>query len=241
MPENADLFATADGASTLSRIERRKRAKMCAIKRAARELFAEKGFKSTTTREIAERADVGTGTVFLYTTSKEELLVEIFIEELGDTLDGAFARIDERQPLLEQLLQIFCALVRYHDGDRELARVFVKELLFVEHRLALRTAAFLESLYVRMAAMIARAQELGEFPADVPAFALARNLFALYVFTLKRWLGGSHRRQDCEAWLRDSLGLHLRCARSETVVRSSAAAGTSHRRRNGKERKTRPE
>ncbi|MGH7917969.1 MAG: TetR/AcrR family transcriptional regulator, partial [Candidatus Binataceae bacterium] len=84
-----------DDSAALSRVERRKREKLSAIKRAARALFAKKGFKSATTREIAEGADIGTGTLFLYTRSKEELLVEFFIEELGETLDGSFATMGE--------------------------------------------------------------------------------------------------------------------------------------------------
>ena len=210
--DDSALRADSAGAETLSRTERKKREKVAAIKRAARDLFATKGFKLTRTREIAERADIGAGTLFLYTSSKEELLVEIFLEELGRTLDEAFATLPEGQPLLEQLLHIFNPVVRYHEPDPELARVFVKELTFVEERLKERTAAFLRDWYSRMAAVIERAQARDEFPRDVPACALARNCFALYISTLRTWLGAEHSREECESWLRASIGLHLRCA-----------------------------
>jgi len=196
----------------LSRTERKKREKLGAIKRAARELFARRGFKATRTRDIAERADIGAGTLFLYTSSKEELLVEIFLEELGSTLDAAFASMPGYAPLLDQLLHVFNAAIRYHEPDPELARVFVKELTFVERRLKERTDAFLRGWYARMAAVIEQAQARHEFAKDVPALALARNCFALYIFTLKTWLGGAHSRAESEKWLRESIGLHLRCA-----------------------------
>jgi AcrR family transcriptional regulator len=200
------------GVTPLNRVERKKREKLRAIKRAARELFARKGFASTKTREIAERADIGAGTLFLYTSSKEELLVEIFLEELGRTLDAAFASMPQSRPLLGQLLHIFNSVIRYHEPDPELARVFVKEMTFVDERLKERTAVFLRDWYARLAAVIERAQARGELPEDVPAFALARNCFALYIFTLETWLTGDHPRSDCESRLRESLGLHLRCA-----------------------------
>ncbi len=200
------------GAAALNRTERKKREKLSAIKRAARELFARRGFKATRTRDIAERADVGAGTLFLYTASKQELLVEIFLEEIGGTLDAAFASMPAGVPLLDQLLHIFNRAIRYHEPDPELARVFVKELAFVEKRLSERTEAFLRDWYARMAAIIEDAQARGKFPRDVPALALARNCFALYIFTLKTWLGGTHSRAECESRLRESLGLHLRCA-----------------------------
>ncbi|MGH8013794.1 MAG: TetR/AcrR family transcriptional regulator [Candidatus Binataceae bacterium] len=242
MLDSTDIIGVAEGGDDTaapSRIERKKREKLSAIKRAARELFAKKGFKSATTREIAEHADIGTGTLFLYTTSKEELLVEIFIEELGETLNEAFATTCADDHLLEQILHIFFALVRYHDPDRELGRVFVKELLFVERKLNQRVAAFFDGIYQRMTAIIARAQERGELSREVPARPLARNLFALYLFTLKKWLAGDYPRQDCERWLRESLGLHLCCVapikdpRVSPVRRARRAAkgGTANRRR----------
>ena len=203
----------ASGSATrLNRTERKKREKLRAIKRAARELFARKGFESTRTREIAERADIGAGTLFLYTSSKEELLVEIFLEELVPTLDAAFATMRDDAPLLDQLLHIFNSIIRYHERDPGLARVFVKEMTFVEERLKERMRAFLRNWYARMAVTIDSAQARGEFPADVPAFALARNCFAIYIFTLRSWLNSGHPRAECERWLRESLALHLRCA-----------------------------
>lgn len=212
IPDQSRQSEVSDGATPLNRTERKKREKLRAIKRAARELFAHKGFESTRTREIAERADIGAGTLFLYTSSKEELLVEIFLEELGPTLDAAFASMPSKAPLLDQLLHIFNSIVRYHERDLGLARVFVKEMTFVEERLKGRMGTFLRSWYTRMAMVIELAQARGEFPLAVPAFALARNCFAIYIFTLRGWLNSEYPRARCEGWLRESIGLHLGCA-----------------------------
>src|SRR5271156_5101756 len=92
------------------RIERSKRDKLDRIKRAARTLFARKGFEATTTREIAEAADVGAGTVFLHAGSKQDLLVMIFREEAGRAIDAAFETMTERR-LIDQLLRVFGALI----------------------------------------------------------------------------------------------------------------------------------
>ena len=54
--------------------ERNKLDKLRRIKKAARELFIARGFDDTTTREIAARAGVGMGTVFLYADNKRDLL-----------------------------------------------------------------------------------------------------------------------------------------------------------------------
>ena len=62
--------------------ERNRRDKLQRITAAARALFVEKGFDETTTREIARRADVALGTLFLYATDKRDLLFLICTDEL---------------------------------------------------------------------------------------------------------------------------------------------------------------
>src|SRR5579884_4279721 len=62
--------------------ERNKLDKLRRIKDAARELFVAKGFDDTTTREIALRAGVGIGTIFVYAENKRDLLFLIANEEL---------------------------------------------------------------------------------------------------------------------------------------------------------------
>ena len=136
----------------LSRVERKKRDKLERIKRAARALFARKGFEATTTREIATAADVGIGTVFLHATSKQDLLVMIFREEAGRAVEAALHNLTE-EPLVNALLRIFDALIAQHERNIDLARVFVKELPFVDD-VPHGRAAFMSDLFGRMAAMI---------------------------------------------------------------------------------------
>src|SRR5262245_44638568 len=61
---------------------RKKRDKLERLRAAAWELFATKGFDATTTREIAERAGVATGTLFLYAKDKPDLL--FLVHGLGE-------------------------------------------------------------------------------------------------------------------------------------------------------------
>jgi AcrR family transcriptional regulator len=77
----------AGNLQAVGRAERNKRQRIIA---AARELFRTKGFEQTTTGEIAELADVGKGTLFFHDRSKDELLVMVFQEEIGKTIERAF-------------------------------------------------------------------------------------------------------------------------------------------------------
>src|SRR5690349_14115596 len=88
-------------------MQRNKHEKLERIREAARELFASKGFAETTTREIAERAGVGTGTLFLYARTKEELLMLVLAEKVEAVQEERFRTLPTQAPLLEQLLHVF--------------------------------------------------------------------------------------------------------------------------------------
>jgi TetR/AcrR family transcriptional regulator, cholesterol catabolism regulator len=192
----------------LSRVERKKRDTLERIKRAARALFARKGFEATTTREIAAAADVGIGTVFLHAISKQDLLVMIFREEAGRAVDEALDNLAE-EPLIVGLLRIFDALHAHHERNIGLARVFVKELPFVDDARHGR-AAFMSDLFRRIAAMIEQAQERGELRRGIPSLRLAKNLFALYFGILLEWLGTAGiTPEERDRALRSALELHL--------------------------------
>ncbi len=64
---------------------------------AAIDVFAEQGFHATTIDQIAERAGVGKGTVYLYFQSKQDLFLGIIQEGLGWLIQFA-ARLAEAEP-----------------------------------------------------------------------------------------------------------------------------------------------
>ena len=46
-----------------------------------RKIFSSKGFKNTNVSDITKMAELGTGTFYNYYSSKEQLFIEIFLEE----------------------------------------------------------------------------------------------------------------------------------------------------------------
>lgn len=78
---NEDQTQPAEG-----RVARRQRRNREALIAAARDIMAEKGVEAATMLEIAERADVGAGTVYNYFRSKDDLAIavlETLMHELG--------------------------------------------------------------------------------------------------------------------------------------------------------------
>jgi AcrR family transcriptional regulator len=76
------LFCPINAALTVKR-ERRKEARPGELLDAALDLFVEKGFAATRAEEIAARAGVSKGTLFLYFQSKEELFKAVIRENLS--------------------------------------------------------------------------------------------------------------------------------------------------------------
>ena len=66
----------------------RQAAKRTRITEAAVEVFAERGFHSSRVSEIARRAGVADGTIYLYFKNKEDILLSIFEEKMDVLLLG---------------------------------------------------------------------------------------------------------------------------------------------------------
>jgi AcrR family transcriptional regulator len=113
---------------TEGRRERQKRRTLEKIIRAAGTLFERKGFEGTTTQEITERADIGTGTLFNYAKTKEELLLVVFRDEMRPIVEHAFATLPKKGSLLDKLIYYFDCFIAYHKRDIELAQVLIREL-----------------------------------------------------------------------------------------------------------------
>jgi AcrR family transcriptional regulator len=115
----------------LGKRERGKREKRSRILQAALEVFAEKGFAAATTQEIAARAGVAAGTLFLYANSKEELLLDAFAGDMAEVLETAEATLPAEAPVLDQLTHMARLVIDYHRGvGPELSLVLLRELMY---------------------------------------------------------------------------------------------------------------
>jgi TetR/AcrR family transcriptional regulator len=81
MPENCPICKIAS--SVRAKRERRKEARPGELLAAALDLFLEKGFAATRVEEVAQRAGVSKGTLFLYFSSKEELFKAVVRENIS--------------------------------------------------------------------------------------------------------------------------------------------------------------
>jgi len=78
-----------------------------ALKQAAYEIFSKKGYKSTSISEIAKRAGMAVGSFFNYYDSKEDIFLDVHIEENKRIRQAMIDKIDWDKDAVEVIGQIF--------------------------------------------------------------------------------------------------------------------------------------
>jgi AcrR family transcriptional regulator len=87
------------------RWERRKDARPAELLTAALELFTERGYAATRLDDVARRAGVSKGTVYLYYSSKEELFKAVIREGLVPVLERGEKMVAEHRGNTEDLIR----------------------------------------------------------------------------------------------------------------------------------------
>lgn len=181
------------------------------VRLAAFELFSSVGFDSTTTKAVAERAEVAAGTVFVHARDKDDLLCMVMDGLLREAVERGFERVDAKASLLDQLIVVFGSIFEMYAANQKLARPFVRTFPTSDGPNGSRVGQFTFEFLGRIAALVTNAQARGEVDASIPALLLAQNVFALYYFALTSWLGGYTTLESAvDPHLRMSLELQLR-------------------------------
>ena len=193
-----------------SRRARRKNETLQRIERAGWELFRTRGYEATSTREIADAADIAAGTLFNYFPEKRSLLIHLMQRYVDAAAEGAFASL-RASTLESDLLHVFEALTDAYAAERRLSRVFVKELLFTDGDGRAGSAAWTFELVKRVATIVRASQRRGELDSSVDPMEVAQQVFSAHYFGLVTWLGGTiPSRNAHEEHFRASLRLLLR-------------------------------
>jgi AcrR family transcriptional regulator len=99
--------------------------KRIAILDAALDLFSENGFHGTPMTLLAEKANVGIGTIYRYFKNKEEIIGQLYKELKGESVSAMKKNISKETPIREQFINIFENLLKYY-------LAFPKKFLFLE-------------------------------------------------------------------------------------------------------------
>lgn len=139
------------------RRERNKQEKLERITRAASDLFAQHGVDDVTTQQIAEAADIGAGTLFLYAKTKGELLLLAQNDNYARSLERGRVDAAEAATTLDAVLAVVTPIVECNRAQVENGRTYLREMVFGDpaephHAEALSIVARTEALITEVIA-----------------------------------------------------------------------------------------
>jgi len=169
--------------------ELNKQEKLRRIKEAALALFVSKGFDDTTTREIAIKAGVGMGTVFLYAETKRDLLFLIVNDGLEDCISKASSAIVPRNSLLQNLLTVLRLHYEYFAELPVLSRTALREMYFYQSGTqAERFTKTRDRLKSLLTELISEAMDQRLIQSRETPQLVAQTIFSIYQVHLRVWL-----------------------------------------------------
>lgn len=175
---------------TQGRRQRNKAAKNERIFTAARQLFAEKGYDEVTTAELAERAQVGVGTLFRYVGSKPELLVTIMNEDLDAGATSALEMADTGCDAQEAILELLRPWARECLDHPDNVKAYQREIIFGAGPQSARALDQLTGIEGVVTDILRRTRPEGSSTSDEDLPALAMSLVAtLHLHIVRAVLG----------------------------------------------------
>ena len=96
------------------------------IRKTAKSLFTKQGFESTTSRQIAQQAGVGLGTLFVHFAGKQAILADILYEDVETAVFIAFNTLPTDEPTNVQLRHLASLLYANYLKQVELSRTLLQ-------------------------------------------------------------------------------------------------------------------
>ena len=164
------------------RRERNKQAKLDRITAAASELFSAHGVDDVTTQQIADKADIGTGTLFLYAKTKGELLLLVQNSLYAAALERGRAAADATPDTADAIMAIVHPIVECNRTQIDNGRTYLREMVFGDptephHAEALAIVERTEQAY---AELLSRDPDVSQHEAAT----LARVISAIMFLTM---------------------------------------------------------
>ena len=97
------------------------------ILQSAEKVFAEKGFFQTTMNEIADVAEFGTGTLYKYFKSKEQLYFTLIDEQVEELHRLVKAELSQKTSAMERIKKVLGLQFEFIEKNRNFFRIYISE------------------------------------------------------------------------------------------------------------------
>mgnify|MGYP000557278214 CR=1 FL=1 len=184
------------------------------ILEAAAKIFAEKGFHQSTISQIAKKAGVADGTIYLYFKNKDDVLVQFFQYKTKQVFNGFREEVKKGDSAIEKLRNLIHRHLSEFQRDRDMAVVY-QSFAYHKNDLVESNIREMSKMYLDIVSeIVEQGQQEGTIRKD------------LYVGLVKRFILGSVD-SAINTWLRSTKGYDLKSMADPLIDLFTRGIGTS--------------
>ncbi|RPF55426.1 TetR/AcrR family transcriptional regulator [Aquisalibacillus elongatus] len=155
---------------------------------AAVEVIAENGYHSSQVSKIAKRAGVADGTIYLYFKNKEDILVSVFQEKMGQFIERIENQINDHETADKKLYSLIEMHFRQLAEDPHLAIVTQLELRQSKKELRLKINEVLKRYLALVDDILKEGMEEGVFHSHLNIKLVRQIIFGMLDEIVTNWV-----------------------------------------------------
>ncbi len=163
------------------------------ILRAAISVLAERGFHRTKIRDIAQKAQIADGTIYLYFKNKDHLLIDLFEEVMSRALNLFEKALEGKTQADEQLRAFLLTHLRVVQLEPEVAQIISVVLRQSETFIGEYKNPFFSEYLKLIANILKNGMESGLFRKDISIPLISRAIFGAMDELALAWLLSKER------------------------------------------------
>ncbi|WP_147532565.1 TetR/AcrR family transcriptional regulator [Bacillus marasmi] len=151
-------------------------------------VIAENGYHQAQVSKIAKQAGVADGTIYLYFKNKEDILISLFQEKMGNFVENLQTKIAGLSTAAEKLLVLVESHFEMLSNDHHLARVIQLELRQANIELRLELSDVLKGYLKVVDQILQEGIENGEFSPSLDIRLARQMIFGTIDETITTWV-----------------------------------------------------
>ncbi len=169
------------------------RPKYMKIIEAAVAVIAEKGFHQAQVSKIAKRAGVADGTIYIYFKNKEDILVSLFSEKMGEFIQKIQNEIGEQPSAKEKISTLVYTHFSQLSADRNMAIVTQLELRQSDKGIRMKINETFKNYTKVIDDVIESGKLEGVFRSDLDVRLARQMVFGTLDETVTNWVMNDHK------------------------------------------------
>lgn len=155
---------------------------------AAVEVIADNGYHASQVSKIAKKAGVADGTIYLYFKNKEDILVSVFEEKMGQFIEQIAESINKKKNAKDKLLTLIEMHFRQLSADHNLAIVTQLELRQSNYVLRSQINEVLKPYLVVIDSIIKEGMQEKIFRSDLNTLLVRQMIFGMLDEIVTNWV-----------------------------------------------------